>query len=130
VASRCIGYKRNGEPCSLSAQGGTDWCWAHNPQHAEERAKLASKAAKSKGPAAELVELRGLIRRYMDEVEKGKLEKGKASVLAQLAGVAGRLYEAERRIYETQELAAKIEELELTMQAQRQESGGSWYYGS
>jgi hypothetical protein len=129
VASRCIGYKRNGEPCSLSAQGGADWCWAHNPQHAQERTKLASKAAKSKGPAAELVELRGRIRNYMDAVEKGTLEKGKASVLAQLAGVAGRLYEAERRILETQELAGRLEELELTIQTQQQ-SGGGYYYGT
>jgi hypothetical protein len=47
-----------------------------------------------------------------DRVEKGALEKGKASVLAQLAGVAGRLYEAERRIVETEQLAAKVAELE------------------
>jgi hypothetical protein len=126
MVARCSGYKKDGTPCSLAARGESVYCWAHDPEHQEQRTKNAVKGGKARGPAAELVELRGLIRRYMTAVEEGKLEKGKASVLAQLAGVAGRLYEAERRIYETQELAAKIEELELTMQAQRQE-GGSWY---
>ena len=63
----------------------------------------------------------------MDDVEKGELEKGKASVLAQLAGVAGRLYEAERRIIETEQLAAKVAELEDLIEHQAQRGH---YYGA
>jgi multidrug efflux pump subunit AcrA (membrane-fusion protein) len=121
MVARCSGYKKDGTPCSLAARGESVYCWAHDPEHQEQRTKNAVKGGKARAPAAELVELRGLIRRYMDEVEKGKLEKGKASVLAQLAGVAGRLYEAERRIVETEQLAAKVAELEdlIEHQAQR-----------
>jgi hypothetical protein len=127
--ARCSGIKVSGERCRNRPTTGSEYCPAHAPERAQARRESASKAGRARGPAQELVELRGRIRKYMDRVEKGELEKGKASVLAQLAGVAGRLYEAERRILETQELAGRLEELELTIQTQQQ-SGGGYYYGT
>jgi hypothetical protein len=129
VVAKCSGIKTTGERCRNRPTTGSEYCPAHDPERAEARRESASKAGKAKGPAAELVALRGRIRRYMDDVEKGKLEKGKASVLAQLAGVAGRLYEAERRIVETEQLAEKLEALEETIEAQQQR-GGFGYYGA
>jgi len=40
----------------------------------------------------------------MDQVERGNLEKGRGSVLAQLAGVGARIYEAECRVKETEQI--------------------------
>ena len=125
----CSGIKASGERCRNRPTTGSEYCPAHDPERAGARSEAARTAAKSKGPAAELVALRGRIRRYMDDVEKGELEKGKASVLAQLAGVAGRLYEAERRIVETEQLAAKIEALEEVIESQGG-AGGGYYYGT
>ncbi|MCK9249988.1 MAG: hypothetical protein M0P31_13575 [Solirubrobacteraceae bacterium] len=38
---RCAGvrtqYPRKGRPCQQRAQAGSDYCWAHDPAHAEER---------------------------------------------------------------------------------------------
>ena len=81
-----------------------------------------------------------MVKQYMLDVEAGRLEKGKGSVLAQLAGVAGRLYEAEAklreleesRIVETQlkvreqeELLGRVEELEALL-AERKEVRRTW----
>ena len=127
VVDKCSGIKASGERCRNRPTTGSEYCPAHDPERAGARSEAARTAAKSKGPAAELVALRARIRRYMDDVEKGKLEKGKASVLAQLAGVAGRLYEAERRIIETEQLAAKVAELEDLIEHQAQRG---FHYGA
>jgi len=58
-----------------------------------------------------------MVKRYMQDVEAGRLEKGKGSVLAQLAGVAGRLYEAEAKLRELFE--ARAVEVELKVEEQR-----------
>jgi hypothetical protein len=104
VASNCPAITGKGEPCKGFVHSSKMYCPAHDPSRVEARRKAASKAGRSKGPAAELVELRGMVKRYMADVESGRLEKGRGSVLAQLAGVAGRLYEAEAKIRELLEV--------------------------
>ena len=134
---RCVGYKPTGDQCAHIVDASQTYCYAHDPARKEQRSANASKAARSKGPAAELVELRALVRRYMDDVEKGKLDKGKGAVLAQLAGVAGRLYESEARIRELlevripefKELRAELSELKEAF-AQNDASNGARRRGS
>jgi hypothetical protein len=43
--STCAGTKRNGEPCTLPAMAGSEWCWNHDPDRAEERKRNAIRAA-------------------------------------------------------------------------------------
>jgi hypothetical protein len=120
---RCIGRKRDGSPCKATVETPDTLCWWHSPDHAEQRSRIASKAGKGRGPSGELAELRALIRQYMTDVEKGRLDKGKGSVLAQLAGVAGRLYEVERKVKETEELARELSELKELVNNRR---SGTW----
>jgi hypothetical protein len=121
--SVCAANKQNGEPCSLPALAGSTLCWAHAPENAEARRLKAIKGGRSKTPAMEIKDIKALIRRYMKDVEKGELDRGTGSVLAQLAGVLLRTHEVERKILETQELAAEIEELKRAINNER---GGSW----
>jgi hypothetical protein len=114
--SICIANKRDGTPCTLSAQPGNEYCWAHDPANAEQRAKAASKAGRSKTPNAEIAEVKALLRTYMDDVIDGSLEKGRGSVAATLAGVLCRYIEVERRVKETEELAAEVEELKALVE--------------
>jgi hypothetical protein len=44
----CRATKANGESCRAPATGPHGYCWAHDPANAEQRSRMASKAAKSK----------------------------------------------------------------------------------
>ena len=41
----CKGIKRDGARCTLPAMAGSSWCWNHDPAHAEQRSRNASRAA-------------------------------------------------------------------------------------
>lgn len=60
----CSGTKRSGEPCTASVPPGERFCYNHDPDHAEERRRSASRAATAKHSSVsrELGEVRGLIR--------------------------------------------------------------------
>ena len=108
--SRCRGIKRNGEPCSLSANGPDGYCWAHSPQHAEERRRMASRAGKSK-PTAEVHLLKDEIKTLISDVKAGDLDRNDAGVMIQGYRALKDFIELERRVKETDELAAQIAEL-------------------
>ncbi len=59
----CSGTKRDGGPCTLPAMTGSERCWNHNPDYAEERKRSASRAATAKHSSMgkELREIRDLI---------------------------------------------------------------------
>jgi hypothetical protein len=107
---RCTGIKRTGEPCKALVEPPQTLCWWHDPANSEQRSKMASKAAKAK--AGELHTLKQKLIQLGDDVLAGKADKGKASVAAQVWGVAVRAVEIERRVKETEELEAKLAELE------------------
>jgi hypothetical protein len=46
---RCQATKANGEPCKGTANRSDGYCWAHFPQNASERRRLASRAGKQGG---------------------------------------------------------------------------------
>ena len=115
----CSGYKRDGTACSLSARGDSAYCWAHSPEHAEERSQNAAKAGRARGPAGELVEVKRRLREVAEGVLDGSIDKGKGSVSFQGFGVLIRAIEVERKIKETEELEERLEALE-----QQQEKGG------
>ena len=62
--SVCSGTKRDGAPCMASVPPGERFCYNHDPDHAEERRRSASRAATAKHSSVgrELGEVRGLIR--------------------------------------------------------------------
>ena len=47
--STCAGITRQGQRCTLSAQGSSGMCHLHDPARADQRHRHASKAARSKG---------------------------------------------------------------------------------
>jgi hypothetical protein len=108
--SRCRAIKRNGEPCSLSANGPDGYCWAHSPQHAEQRRKMASRAGKAK-PAHEVHLLKDEIKTLISDVKAGVLDRNDAAVMIQGYRALKDLVALERQVRETDELAAEIEAL-------------------
>jgi len=72
---------------------------------------MASRAARAK-PSRELVGIKRQLQELTDGALAGKVERGVAAVCGQLLNVKLRAVELERRIRESDELEARIEELE------------------
>ncbi len=108
----CRGTKANGEACRAPATAPHGLCWAHAPENAEKRRRMASRAARSK-PNRELRDVKALCEDLTKRVLEGSLLPGQAAVANQLINTRLRAIEQERKNKETEELEARIEALEL-----------------
>ena len=118
----CRATKANGEPCKAPATEPSGWCWAHAPEHASRRSRMASRAAKSK-PSREIRDLKKQLEDLAAGVFDGTIERGDAVVVNQILNTCLRAIEHERKIKETEELEERIEALERT---QDQKGGKRW----
>ena len=110
----CRATKRNGDPCTLSANGPQGLCWAHDPNNAERRRKGASRGGRAKANR-ELPAIKALLEDLTERVLSGELETGRAAVANQLVNTRLRAIEQERRIKETEELEERMEALERVL---------------
>jgi len=101
--------------CIAYAEGLRGPCYLHSPERAEERQINNSKAAKSK-TNAELRTLKKEVKEIIAEVKAGTRDRNDATALFQGFRVMRDLLELQRRIRETDELAADIQALKETMQ--------------
>jgi hypothetical protein len=107
---RCSAVKPNGERCTLPATGQHGLCWAHAPENAEKRRRTAARGGRGKANR-EVARLKEELRALKDDVLRGSVDRNDASVVVQVYRVLKDLIELERRVKETDELAAEIEEL-------------------
>jgi hypothetical protein len=114
----CKATKRNGEPCTLPANEPQGLCWAHDPKNAEKRRKGASRGGKAKANR-ELPSIKALLEDLTQQVLAGELQTGPAAVANQLINTRLRAVELERKIKETEELAARLEALEGVLKGRR-----------
>ena len=110
MTGRCRATKRDGTDCTLPAKGPDGYCWAHSPQHAEERRRAASRAGRSR-PSTEVRTIKDEIKRVISEVKAGDLDRNDAAVMIQGYRALKDFIALERQVRETDELAAEIEEL-------------------
>ena len=108
--SICRATKANGEPCKAPATDQHGYCWAHAPENAEKRRQIASRAARSKGNR-EVADLKAEIRGVIADVKAGDLDRNDAAVMIQAYRALKDFIELERRVKETDDLAAELEEL-------------------
>ncbi len=109
--ARCGFIKASGERCKGTATGPHGLCWAHAPENAERRRRMASKAARAK-PNRELRDVKALCEELTERVLAGDLLPGPAAVANQLINTRLRAIEQERKNKETEDLEARIEALE------------------
>ena len=107
----CRATKANGEPCTLPADSPQGLCWAHDPNNAEQRSRMASKAARIK-PSRELSGLKAQLVDLTKDVLSGDLETGRAAVANQLINTRLRAIEVERKVREAEELEERLEAIE------------------
>ena len=124
--ARCCASKANGEPCERIVGASQDYCFAHDPNRAAERARNASRAARSK-PSREMAVLKGQLRAVADGVLSGAVEPKRGAVAVQALSALTRAIELERRIKEEDQLTERLDALEdLVNQAESSMSHARW----
>ena len=108
--ARCAGLKRDGGQCTTIVKPSQIHCYQHDPANAERRSRSASRAARSKGNR-EIATLKEEIKSLIMDVKAGELDRNDAAVIIQGYRVLKDLIALERKVKETDELAAEIEEL-------------------
>ena len=110
MKARCRATKVNGEPCKVAATGQHGYCWAHAPENADKRRRTASKGGKAKGNR-EVALLKEELKALKNDVLAGSVDRNDAAVVVRIYAVIKDFVELERRVHETEQLAAEIEEL-------------------
>jgi hypothetical protein len=134
----CRATKRNGDPCTLPANGKHGYCWAHDPATAEQRRRRASRGGKGKA-AKRVTVLWDEVRAVIEGVEKRRLSPGQGNTmlrgyntlieLAKLDIEQSELEIQQRRLeldeQERLELVSRLEELERALQTRGERYGAS-----
>src|SRR3954470_21256442 len=97
--ARCRATKANGERCRGTAMGPNGYCWAHDPENAEQRRRTASRGGRGK-PSREIRDLKKQLEDLAEGVLSGKVERGSAVVVNQILNTRARLIELERKVKE------------------------------
>ncbi len=115
--AKCTAITSGGTRCKGEANGSSDYCYAHDPDRAEERRRNASKGGSKAGRgrarlSPEIPAIKSRILTLADEVLEGERDKGAAAVAGQLFNTVLRAIEAERRLKETEDLERRLDALE------------------
>jgi hypothetical protein len=124
--ARCQAIKADGERCKGEASPGAEWCYSHDPAHAEERRRNASRGGKAGGrgrPGADLADLKREVRAVIGGVLTGRIAQGPGAVALQGFNTLLRAAKVEMDMREQQELIERIEALERGLE---QRGDGSW----
>jgi hypothetical protein len=122
--SRCSGSKPDSSPCERIVGASQTYCYSHDPSRSKQRKRAASRAGASKSAGGEVGDIKRTLRQLADDVLSGKRDRGDASVVSQLLGVLLRAVEVERKVRETDELAARLERLEARLEPPGPTGGG------
>jgi hypothetical protein len=121
---QCSATKRNGEPCTLPANGQHGLCWAHDPKNAEKRRRGASRGGKAKANR-EIPTIKARLEDLEERVLSGDLETARAAVANQLLNTRLRAVEVERKLREQEDVLSRLESLERARKQERK-GGRRW----
>lgn len=102
--------------CNNAATGSHGGCYHHDPDYEDLRSARASSAAKAKGNS-EIRKLKAEVRELIAELKSGEVDRNVGTALLQGYRVLHALIELERRIKETDELAADIAKIREELEA-------------
>ncbi len=130
MSTKCSARTKDGSACTLPVTGQqTEFCWAHAPEHREQRRRIASKGGRGKanGPVKELQQqLDDIIARVLD----GTLVPYRGAVCAQLINTRIRLIETEKKIAEQQESEERLARLEALERGRGRAGRGAGFWGA
>jgi len=120
--TKCSGITQAGTTCKGIPIEGSQWCYVHHPDHAEERRRHGSKGGKRGGrgrPQAELSDIKRRLSDLADDVLEGRQDKGVAAVASQVLNVYLRAISVQTKLKEQLELVQRLESLEEGLEQSR-----------
>jgi hypothetical protein len=123
--AKCSGITRAGTACKGIPIDGSDYCYAHHPDYAEERRRYGSRGGKRGGrgrPSVELARLQARFEELAEKVLSGEVERGVGAVAGQLLNGARACVRDALAAREQEELVGRLEDLEEALE--RNNSGG------
>lgn len=111
MTARCSYIKPSGGRCKGVPVRGSALCAAHHPDYRASRRAGARRGGMGRANR-EIGDLKGRILQTVDAVLDGTLDRGRAAVGIQGLNALRAALELERKIKETEELEARIAELE------------------
>jgi hypothetical protein len=128
--AKCAGITQAGTACKGIPIDGSQWCYVHHPDHAEERRRHGAKGGKRGGRGRPSVELARLQARFEDLAEKvlaGEVERGVGAAVGQLLNGARACVRDGLAAREQEELLGRLEALEEVLESnQAKPGGGRW----
>jgi hypothetical protein len=120
--TKCSGITQAGTACKGIPIEGSQWCYVHHPDHAEERRRHGSKGGKRGGrgrPQAGLSDIKRRLSELADDVLEGRQDKAVAAVASQVLNVLLRAISVETKLKEQFELVERLESLEESLEQSR-----------
>jgi hypothetical protein len=120
--AKCTGITRTGERCKGIAIDGSGYCYAHHPDHADERKRAARKGGKRGGrgrPSVELARIQARFEELAEQVLNGEVERARAAVAGQLLNGARACVRDGLSAREQEELVERLEELERVLEQRK-----------
>ncbi len=122
--TKCSGMTQAGTACKGIPIEGSQWCYVHHPDLADERRRHGSKGGKRGGrgrPIAELATLRDENADIRRRLLEGALPPNVAAVAVQSINTDIRAVGATLKAREQEEIAARLEELETLLEQRKEE---------
>jgi hypothetical protein len=119
---KCTAITRGGDRCRGVAIEGSDYCYAHHPDHEQDRRRAARKGGKRGGrgrPTSELARLQRRFEELADMVLSGEVDRAAGAVAGQLLNGARACVRDGLAAREQEELVERMEELEASLQGRR-----------
>ena len=119
---KCTAITRGGDRCRGVAIEGSDYCYAHHPDHEQDRRQAARKGGKRGGrgrPSSELARLQRRFEELADMVLAGSVERAAGAVAGQLLNGARACVRDGLTAREQEELVERMEELEATLRGRK-----------
>jgi hypothetical protein len=127
--AKCAGITQAGSACKGIPIDGSQWCYAHHPDRANERRRHGSKGGKRGGrgrPIAELGALRDENAQIRRRLLEGELLPNVAAVAVQSINTDIRAMGATLKAREQEELVERLESLEEALEQRK----GEHHYGA
>jgi hypothetical protein len=124
--AKCSGITQAGTACKGIPIDGSQWCYVHHPDHADERRRHGSKGGKRGGrgrPVAELASLRDENADIRRRLLGSELPPNVAAVAVQSINTDIRAVGAAMKAREEEELIERLEALEQRTQGGRRQWG-------